>query len=124
MPARWREALRKRSQASSCSQSLAPIVSSGVIWSKNSARSGRFNICCRAERISTDGSRMIIKVCDDKPSLGRAAARQAAGAIRAAIQKNGAARLIAATGASQFELLDALTSLAGIDWGRVEMFHL
>jgi len=69
-------------------------------------------------------SRMIIKVFDDKRSLGLAAAHQAADAIRMAIQKNNRARMIAATGASQFELLDALTSLEGIDWKRVEMFHL
>ena len=46
---------------------------------------------------------MIVKVYDDKPSLGRAAADQAADAIRMAIQKNNRARMIAATGASQFE---------------------
>ena len=67
---------------------------------------------------------MIIKVYDDKLSLGRAAADQAAVAIRMAIQKNDRARMIAATGASQFELLDALTTLAGIDWERVDLFHL
>jgi len=67
---------------------------------------------------------MIIKVFDDKLSLGRAAAHQAAEAIRQAIQKKDQARIIAATGASQFELLDALTSLPGIAWERVEMFHL
>jgi glucosamine-6-phosphate deaminase len=67
---------------------------------------------------------MIIKVFDDKLSLGRAAAHQAADAIRLAIQKTGGARLIAATGASQFELLDALTTLPGLDWERVELFHL
>jgi len=67
---------------------------------------------------------VIIKVFDDKPSLGRAAARQAADAIRRAIQERTRARMIAATGASQFELLDALTSLPGIEWGRVELFHL
>jgi glucosamine-6-phosphate deaminase len=67
---------------------------------------------------------MIIKVFDDKPSLGRAAAHQAADAIRQAIQKTNRARMIAATGASQFELLDALTALQDIDWERVEMFHL
>ena len=48
-----------------------------------------------------------------------AAADQAAVAIRMAIQKNDRARMIAATGASQFELLDALTTLAGIDWERL-----
>ena len=31
---------------------------------------------------------------------------------------------MAATGASQFEFLDALTSAPGIDWGKVEVFHL
>jgi glucosamine-6-phosphate deaminase len=67
---------------------------------------------------------MIIKILDDKLSLGRAAARRAADAIRHAIQEKGQARIIAATGASQFELLDALTSLPGIPWERVELFHL
>jgi len=69
-------------------------------------------------------TKMIIKVFDDKLSLGRAAAEQAANAIRDAIHKNGEARIIAATGASQFELLDALTTLPGIAWERVVMFHL
>src|SRR5205085_10194946 len=59
-----------------------------------------------------------------KSSLGRAAACQAADAIRRAIQKTNRARMIAATGASQFEVLDALTTLPDIDWKRVEMFHL
>ena len=36
----------------------------------------------------------------------------------------GTARLVAATGASQFEFLDALTTVDGIDWSRVELFHL
>jgi len=67
---------------------------------------------------------MIIKVFDDKHSLGLAAANQAADAIRTAIREKNRARMIAATGASQFELLDALTSLSGIEWERVEMFHL
>jgi len=34
------------------------------------------------------------------------------------------ARIIAATGASQFEFLDELTKAAEIDWTRAEMFHL
>jgi glucosamine-6-phosphate deaminase len=67
---------------------------------------------------------VIIKVFDDKLSLGRAAAQQAADAIGQAIRERTRARMIAATGASQFELLDALTSLPGIEWGQVDMFHL
>lgn len=67
---------------------------------------------------------MVIKIYDDKISLGRAAAEQAAVSLRNAIEDRGGARIIAATGASQFEFLDALTAMPKIDWRRVEMFHL
>ncbi len=67
---------------------------------------------------------MVIKVYEDKTSLGRAAAERAAISLRNAIQNSGRARIIAATGASQFEFLDALTALPGIEWACVEMFHL
>jgi glucosamine-6-phosphate deaminase len=67
---------------------------------------------------------MIIRVFQDKRSLASAAAEQAAGHIRNAISEKGSARIIAATGASQFEFLDALTAAADIEWERVEMFHL
>lgn len=67
---------------------------------------------------------MVIRICEDKTSLGRAAAEQAAVSLRKAIQEGGRARIIAATGASQFEFLDALTAMPGIAWPRVEMFHL
>ncbi|HEX2662182.1 MAG TPA: glucosamine-6-phosphate deaminase [Candidatus Acidoferrum sp.] len=67
---------------------------------------------------------MVIKVYEDKTSLGRAAAEQAAVSLRQAIRESGRARIIAATGASQFEFLDALTAMPAIEWPRVEMFHL
>jgi glucosamine-6-phosphate deaminase len=67
---------------------------------------------------------MLLRVFDDKASLGKAAAEQAASAIRQAISEHGRARIIAATAASQFEFLDALTKVADIDWARVEAFHL
>ncbi|MFN7931663.1 MAG: glucosamine-6-phosphate deaminase [Blastocatellia bacterium] len=67
---------------------------------------------------------MDIKIYDDKISLGQAAAEQAAIVLRHAITTNGKARIIAATGMSQFEFLDALTKAPGIDWSQVEMFHL
>jgi len=67
---------------------------------------------------------MRLKLFRDKVSLGQAAAEQAANAIRRAIVERGAARVIAATGASQFEFLNALTKTPGIDWTRVEAFHL
>lgn len=69
-------------------------------------------------------SQLQIKILADKYSLGRAAADHAAVSLQRAIRQHGAARLIAATGASQFEFLDALTSAREIDWERVEVFHL
>jgi glucosamine-6-phosphate deaminase len=67
---------------------------------------------------------MDIRIFDTKRELGQAAADRAAAAIGEAIARTGEARVIAATGASQFEFLDALTAARGIDWGRVDMFHL
>lgn len=67
---------------------------------------------------------MKLRIFDDKTSLGEAAAAQAGDALRRAIAVRGKARIIAATGASQFEFLDALTRTPDVDWSRVEMFHL
>jgi glucosamine-6-phosphate deaminase len=52
------------------------------------------------------------------------AAEQAAAAIRRAIAEQGRARIVAASAASQLEFLEALTGAAGVDWKRVELFHL
>jgi glucosamine-6-phosphate deaminase len=65
-----------------------------------------------------------IKTYIDRLTMSRAAARHAARALCNAIAARGEARLTAATGASQIDFLEALTTTAGIDWTRVEMFHL
>jgi glucosamine-6-phosphate deaminase len=67
---------------------------------------------------------MMVRVFDDKKLLGEAAAEQASEAIRRAIGKQGMARIIAATGMSQVDFLEALTRDDKIDWRKVEMFHL
>jgi glucosamine-6-phosphate deaminase len=67
---------------------------------------------------------MVLKVFNDKISLGKAAAEQAATAIRRAIRDHGQARVVAATAASQLEFLKALTTAPDIDWQKVELFHL
>lgn len=67
---------------------------------------------------------MKLHVSPDKRALGAAAAKQAADAIKAVLAKSGKCRLLAATGASQFEFLEALTAIPGIAWEKVEMFHL
>src|SRR5205823_13841450 len=67
--------------------------------------------------------KMDLNVFDDKVTLGKAAAEQAARAIRDAIHERGQARIIAATAASQLEFLDALTKSPGIDSPNVEVSH-
>ena len=66
---------------------------------------------------------MEVKIIETKEELGRQAARAGADTIRQALQKNGAANIILATGASQFEMLDVLAQ-EDIDWGKVTGFHL
>lgn len=68
-------------------------------------------------------SSLEIKVFDTKSALGEAAARDAAQIINEAINERGTAFVIAATGASQFEFLDALVQKK-IDWAKVVFFHL
>ena len=66
---------------------------------------------------------MQVEIFDTKQELGKAAARDAAEIINQAIRDRDVAYVIAATGVSQFEFLDALM-LEPIDWTRVTFFHL
>lgn len=67
---------------------------------------------------------MNVRLLSDKILLGRVAAAQAATLIRRAVAARGAARILVATGGSQFEFLDALTQTRDLPWEQVEMFHL
>ncbi|HEY1213117.1 MAG TPA: glucosamine-6-phosphate deaminase [Bryobacteraceae bacterium] len=67
---------------------------------------------------------MKITIVENRSTLGAAAAEHAAAVLRNAIQEQGSARIIAASAASQLEFLDALVQKPGIDWSRIELFHL
>jgi glucosamine-6-phosphate deaminase len=67
---------------------------------------------------------MRLQVFASKSLLAEAAATEAANIIRRAIAERGEARLIASTGSSQFEFLDALTRQQDIDWSKTVFFHL
>jgi glucosamine-6-phosphate deaminase len=67
---------------------------------------------------------MQIKVYADRITMSHAAAEAAARMIQHALAARGWARVIAATGTSQLAFLDTLTATPGIDWTRVELFHL
>lgn len=67
---------------------------------------------------------MRVRTYADRLTMSRAAALNAAATLRACIRTNGDVRLIAATGSSQLDFLEALTDASDIDWSRVELFHL
>lgn len=67
---------------------------------------------------------MEVIVCDSKRGLGQGAAGRGAQFVREAIRERGRANIILATGASQFEMLEALAAAEGIDWPAVTAFHL
>lgn len=67
---------------------------------------------------------MDVRVFDDKQQLGRAAAADAAQAVREALASRREANIVLATGASQFEVLDALARAEDVEWGQVTCFHL
>ncbi len=65
-----------------------------------------------------------VKIHSSRGACGKAAAEYGAQRIREALKSQGYARLIIATGASQFEMLKALITQPDIDWSRVTIFHL
>lgn len=67
---------------------------------------------------------MKLRLEADRRAMSVAAAEHAASSLRRVIAQSGTARVVAATGASQLDFLKALTALTGIDWARVELFHL
>src|SRR3954466_1647446 len=67
---------------------------------------------------------MRIAIPNNPKELGQAAGHTAAEIILQAIEENGSANIIIATGTSQFEVLNQLVSEPGIDWSKVVMFHL
>lgn len=66
---------------------------------------------------------MEICVEETGSAAGARAAERGVAAIRQALQERGAARIIVATGESQFPVFEALTA-ADLDWRRITVFHL
>ena len=66
---------------------------------------------------------ITISVSTTAKENGYKAAVKSAEIINEAIAKKGHARIVLSTGASQFEMFDALVKLP-VDWSKVEMFHL
>ena len=67
---------------------------------------------------------MKVKMFETKEEMGKVAAKEAGIILTSTIKEKGGAVFVAATGASQFEFLETLTSLPSVDWSKTTMFHL
>lgn len=67
---------------------------------------------------------LSVRVFPDQPSLAADAASAAAVHLRETITRQGSAAVIFASAASQIQFLDTLTTLPGIEWSRVTLFHM
>ena len=67
---------------------------------------------------------MEVRICKTCKDLGKSAAEYVANIIKEKIAKNGSARIVLSTGASQFDTIEALVAIPDIKWECVEMFHL
>jgi glucosamine-6-phosphate deaminase len=65
-----------------------------------------------------------VHVVDDERALGQCAADRALGVLRAAIEQQGQARVMFASGNSQLAFFDALAEAAGTDFSKVVGFHM
>ncbi|MBL8824436.1 MAG: glucosamine-6-phosphate deaminase [Planctomycetia bacterium] len=63
-------------------------------------------------------------ICESALDLGQHAAHEGAAILRKVLTERDHARIILATGASQFTMLDALLNEPDIAWHRITMFHL
>lgn len=74
--------------------------------------------------LETKQDDLPISVYRTNQEMGTAAAEDAASVIRAAIEYQGWANIIIATGNSQLTFLEALSHKKGIDWSKVNVFHM
>lgn len=69
-------------------------------------------------------SKLKVEIHPDRKAAGRAAAQAAANAFKDQAQRSQLISVIFATGASQMDTLDALTSMTGLPWGSMRGFHM
>ena len=67
---------------------------------------------------------MHVEIHSDSKAAGTAAARSAADALRKLAETRASLGVIFATGVSQMQTLEALTSIEGLPWDRICGFHM
>lgn len=74
--------------------------------------------------LSTTIDALPISVFKTNAEVGQAAAADAGAFLHQTIQERGQANVILATGNSQLTFLEALRASPGIDWSKVNVFHM
>mgnify|MGYP001324330675 CR=1 FL=1 len=74
--------------------------------------------------ITQQFDQLPVTIYPDRNALGQAAAEDARQILQAAIQQQGSATIILATGNSQLSFLHALRAFRDIDWSKVTIFHM
>jgi len=72
----------------------------------------------------TKSEQLLVSVYQTNEELGAAAAVEATDIIQRAIREKNEANVILATGNSQLTFLAALREMRGIDWAKVNVFHM
>lgn len=78
----------------------------------------------KTETHETKIDQLPITIFQSNEALGEAAAGEAAQVIRGTIEARHEANIILATGNSQLTFLEALRGIPGIDWSKVNVFHM
>jgi glucosamine-6-phosphate deaminase len=86
------------------------------MWPHASSLSEGITLSCVSEE--------MVRIFQTKDEMASAAANHAADSLQRLLKQQDTVRLLAATGASQLEFLERLTSNASINWRGVEIFHL
>jgi glucosamine-6-phosphate deaminase len=73
---------------------------------------------------STTIDALPINIYGSNAEVGQAAAAEAAAFLKQTLSERGQANIILATGNSQLTFLETLRTLPGVDWSRVNVFHM
>jgi glucosamine-6-phosphate deaminase len=78
----------------------------------------------RTNAVETQYEHLHVEVYPDEAALGQAAALRARQILKDAVELQGSANLILATGNSQLSFLRALRSVPDIPWSKITVFHM
>ena len=68
--------------------------------------------------------KLVVEIYDTRAEMGKAAGNMAAEKIRDCLAEKDAVNVIFAAAPSQNEMLETLVAASGIDWSRVNAFHM